>query len=112
MEICIRVPIKTYYNKLKCSFSYQFQIELLEKGHIFVIVLASKCEAFLAFVFSKKATKIDEIFAIDLTLLHNVKSMVKISPIFVAFLENLYIMKNDQEAEKILQSDLVIYTNS
>ena len=64
----IRVPIKTYYNKLKCSFSYQFQIELLEKGHIFVIVLASKCEAFLAFVFSKKATKFDEIFAIDLTL--------------------------------------------
>ena len=58
-------------------------------------------------MFSKKATKIDEIFAIDLTLLHNVKLMVKISSIFVAFLENLNFMKNDREAEKILQSDLM-----
>ena len=33
----IRVPMKTYYNKLKCSFSYQFQIELLEKGHILLL---------------------------------------------------------------------------
>ena len=33
-------------------------------------------------MFSKKATKIDE------TLLNNVKSTVKISSIFVAFLEN------------------------
>ena len=42
-------------------------------------------------MFSKKATKIDEIFNVDLTLttLHNVKSMVKISSIFVAFLENM-----------------------
>ena len=33
----------------------------------------------IKFVFSKKATKIDEIFTVDLTLTHNVKSMVKIS---------------------------------
>ena len=39
----------------------------------------------LKFVFSKKATKIDKIFTIDLTLLHNVKLTVKISSIFVAF---------------------------
>ena len=43
----------------------------------------------LKFMFSKKATKIDEIFTVDLTLLHNVKSMVKILSIFVAFLENM-----------------------
>ena len=42
------------------------------------------------FMFSKKATKIDEIFTVDLTLtIHNVKSTVKISSIFVAFLENM-----------------------
>ena len=40
------------------------------------------------FVFSMKATKIDEIFTVDLTL-HNVKSRVKISSIFVAFLKNM-----------------------
>ena len=42
----------------------------------------------LTFMFSKKATKIDEIFNVDLRL-HNVKWMVKISPILVAFLENM-----------------------
>ena len=40
------------------------------------------------FVFSKKATKIEEIFTVDLTL-HNVKSTVKNSSILVAFLENM-----------------------
>ena len=38
-------------------------------------------------MFSKKATKIDEIFTID--LLHNVKLTVKILSNFVAFLENI-----------------------
>ena len=43
----------------------------------------------LKFMFSKKATKIDEIFStVDLTL-HNFKSSVKISSILVAFLENM-----------------------
>ena len=43
------------------------------------------------FVFSKKATKMDEIFTVDLTLLvlHNFKSTVKISLIFWAFLEKM-----------------------
>ena len=39
------------------------------------------------FMFSKKATKIHEIFTVDLT--HNVKSTVKISSNFVAFWENI-----------------------
>ena len=40
-------------------------------------------------MFSKKATKIDEIFTVDLTLTtYNVKSTVKILSNFVAFLEN------------------------
>ena len=38
-------------------------------------------------MFSKKATKIDEIFTADLTLC--VKSMVKILSFFMAFLENM-----------------------
>ena len=39
---------------------------------------------------SRKATKFDEIFTIDLSLyVVNVKSMVKILSIFVAFLENM-----------------------
>ena len=42
------------------------------------------------FMFSKKATKFDEIFTVDLTLcIVSVKSTVKISSIFVAFLENM-----------------------
>ena len=40
-------------------------------------------------MFSKKATKIDEIFTVDLNYVVNVKSRVKISSIFVAFLENM-----------------------
>ena len=45
---------------------------------------------FIKFMFSKKATKIDEIFTVDLTLtIHNVKSTVKISSTLVAFLENM-----------------------
>ena len=54
----------------------------------------------IKFVFSKKATKIDEIFVVDLTLtkyVHNVKSTVKISLIFVAFLENLNFKSENVE---------------
>ena len=44
---------------------------------------------------SKKATKIDKIFTVDLRLYTvSVKSMVKISSIFEAFLENLNLNKN------------------
>ena len=46
----------------------------------------------IKFIFSKKATEIDEIFTVDLRLLHSVKSTVKISSIFVAFLENMNFM--------------------
>ena len=38
------------------------------------------------FMFSKKATKIDEIFTVDVV---NVKSTLKISSFFVTFLENM-----------------------
>ena len=45
-------------------------------------------------MFSKKATKIEEIFTVYLTpyYVHNFKSTVKISSIFVAFLENMNFM--------------------
>ena len=48
---------------------------------------------FLKFVFSKKATKIDEIFTVDLTVC-SVKSPVKIFSNFVAFLENTNFNSN------------------
>ena len=40
-------------------------------------------------MFSKKATKFDEIFTIDVMYYVSVKLTVKISSIFVAFLENI-----------------------
>ena len=42
-------------------------------------------------MFSKKATKIEKIFMVNLTLMYlvNVKLTVKILSIFVAFLENM-----------------------
>ena len=46
-----------------------------------------KC--FVKFVFSKKATKIKEIFSVDLTLTTYVKSTVMIFSNFVAFLQNI-----------------------
>ena len=59
---------------------------------------------YVKFMFSNKATKIDEIFTADLTLCSmlvvctmylSVKSKVKISSIFVAFLENMnFTIKN------------------
>ena len=52
-------------------------------GHIVLII---------NFVFSKKATKNDEIFIVDLTL-HDVKSKVKISQNFVAFSEYMNFTK-------------------
>ena len=49
------------------------------------------CKKFpsVKFMFSKKAKKIDEIFTDVWQYVVNVKSMVKISSIFVAFLENM-----------------------
>ena len=55
---------------------------------------SERSELFLVkFMFSKKATKMDEMFAVDLTL-HNVKLTVKISSISVAFLENMNFKQN------------------
>ena len=49
----------------------------------------------LKFMFFKKATKFDDIFTIDLRYVVSVKSTVKISSIFVAFLENMnFIYQN------------------
>ena len=45
---------------------------------------------YVKFMFSKKATKIDKIFTVDLTVTtHTVKLTVKILSIFVAFSENV-----------------------
>ena len=55
-------------------------------------------------MFSKKATKMDEIFTIDLTLCISVKSAVKISSIFVAFLENTNFNKDDTGCDWIVNS--------
>ena len=58
-------------------------------------------------MFYKKTTKIDEIFTVDLTLmyiLHYVKSTVKISSVFVAFLENMNFTSALPAISLIMQS--------
>ena len=54
-----------------------------------MILLGLLSEHMLKFIFSKKATKIDKIFTVDRRLLHSLKLTVKISSIFVTFLENM-----------------------
>ena len=48
-------------------------------------------------MFSKKTTKIDKIFTVDLWLQHTVKFKVKILSIFAAFPENVNFNKNKTE---------------
>ena len=48
---------------------------------------------FINFMYSEKATKFCEISTLDLTVLHMVKSKVKISENFVAFSEYMYFTK-------------------
>ena len=55
--------------------------------HLACLVVFDVKYYILKFMFSKKATKIDEIFTVDLTLC--VKLVLKISSIFVVFLENM-----------------------
>ena len=50
----------------------------------------------------------DEIFTADLTLMHNVKSMVKISSIFVAFLENMNFTYYYKALDKIWASRIYL----
>ena len=58
---------------------------------------------FVKFMFSKKATKIDKSSPKIWHLLHNVKSTVKISSIFAAFLENMNFIR---------KTDIVAYHNA
>ena len=56
---------------------------------VVAIILQYKIHApMVKLMFSQEATKIDESFIVDLTLVINVKSVVKLS-IFVVFLENM-----------------------
>ena len=54
----------------------------------------------IKFVFSKKATKFDKLLTVDSTL-HIVKSTVKISSIFVVFLEDMNFKYVDEVHIKI-----------
>ena len=67
----------------------------LIKGIIHKLIHEMSSESIkpVKFMFSKKAIKIDEVLTVDLKLLYNVKWMVKISSIFVAFLENMNFIK-------------------
>ena len=57
----------------------------------------------LEFMFSKKATKIEKVFTVDLTLtLVNVKLTVKIWSIFVAYLENIKFTGSTFEQNRVL----------
>ena len=68
---------------------YRQIIALIVKNH-----WDFRCWVLVKFVFSKKATKIDEIFIVDLTLTNKGKWTVKILSIFVAFLENMNFNKD------------------
>ena len=59
----------------------------MQKFYENFVAIASMIE----FMFSKKATKIEKFFTVDLTLTYlvNVKSTMNIWSIFVAFLENM-----------------------
>jgi hypothetical protein len=63
---------------------------------------------YLKFEFSKKTTKINQIFTVELTLVaYNVKSTVKISSTLVAFLENMNFNcenQNFKDGFKLLMS--------
>ena len=76
------------HNGLKYLLKDDFASCRLEKNNTSI---GSSANIFfgLKFVLSKKATKIEEIFTVYLTLCTQIKSMVKISSIFVAFLENM-----------------------
>ena len=54
-------------------------------------------------MFSKKATKIDKIFSVDLTLTYivNVKLTKKILSIFVVFLENMNFTKCTHATDRV-----------
>ena len=56
---------------------------------IFMLFLGQRLSFLIKFMFSKKATYIDKIFAFDLMLCSKRRSTVKILSIFVAFLENM-----------------------
>ena len=72
----------------------------LIKGIIHKLIHEMSSESIkpVKFMFSKKAIKIDEVLTVDLKLLYNVKWMVKISSIFVAFLENINFRRRKREA--------------
>ena len=70
--------------------------QLIFSGLIFVRALK--------LIFSEKATKIDKIFTVHY-LLNSVKSTVKISSIFVAFLENMNFKMPDSQTSLLFVPD-------
>ena len=80
-----RLPVRTQWQNTHQLFGK-------ENCKSFFQLFATFSNSFLKSIFSKKATIIDEIFPVDLTLttsIHNTKSMVNILSNFVAFLENM-----------------------
>jgi hypothetical protein len=86
--------------------------DMLEVSELFSMTLIAKFSilvyktraTMLKFMFSKKATKIDEIFTVDLTL---TTSTVKISSVFVAFLENTNFIR-DKRRRHIFRSPVAV----
>ena len=73
----------------KCHPKTNFEFQTIFLVHLFYLFWIEEFEKLflVKFMFSKKATKIDEIFTVD--LLHTVKLTVKILSIFVTFSENV-----------------------
>ena len=72
-----------------------------------MILLGLLSEHMLKFIFSKKATKIDKIFTVDRRLLHSLKLTVKISSIFVTFLENMNFKRHSKPRLYVFSMDSI-----
>ena len=78
---------------LQASYQHNIHCGILYKRGTAFFFRITHWQYVVKLMFSKKATKIDEIFTADLTVtsyvLHTVKLAVKILSIFVAFSENV-----------------------
>ena len=90
-KICFKSQI--HMKKIKYYLKNNFFLDLIQLVQLLLLLLErypNLSLSLIKFMFSKKVTKIDKIFTINLTLtIVNVKSTVKISSFFMAFLENM-----------------------
>ena len=75
----------------------------------FQIYITNKLNFRLKFIYSEKATKFREIFALLLTTVHTVKCKVKISQIFVAFSEYMNFIAHPRIFQLFMKGEFDTY---